>query len=149
VRTAAERAAQRPPRTPLPVFQQAIRDTLLREHPGLHPNVAADAARGGARAMGPGGAGADVVLINGGGREVTVHSGAFTPQNVGTHLVGEAAQRGTTQIFMQINSAGATREGLLQMISGLRSGYPDLRGIFVKIFGPDGEAWWNGVFRGP
>jgi hypothetical protein len=99
--------------------------------------------------MGPGGAGADVILVNGGAREVSVHQGAFTAQGVGAHLRAEAAQAGTTEIFLQINSTGATRTGLLQFISSLRSGYPELRNVFVKIFGPNGEVWWSGLFRGP
>ena len=90
-----------------------------------------------------------MVLINGGGREVSVHSGAFTSPGVGSHLQAEALQSGTTEIYMQINSSGASRQGLLQMISGLRSGYRELQGVFVKIFGPNGEVWWNGIFRGP
>ena len=97
---------EKPPAAPLPANQQAIRDALLNEHPGLHPEVAADAAKGGARAMGKGGAGADVPLLNGGGREVSVHSGAFTPGSVGSHLQAEAMQRGTTEIYLQINSGG-------------------------------------------
>ena len=147
-RAARERAERQAPSSPLPGNQQVIRDTLIREHPGLHTNVATQAARGGSRAMGPGGAGADVVLLNGGGREVSVHSGAFTPNSIGTHLQAEAMQSGTTQIFLQVNSVGATRQGLLQMISGLRRAYPELRGMFVKIFGPNGQVWWNGTFRG-
>ena len=99
--------------------------------------------------MGPGGAGGDVVLINGGRREVSVRSGAFTQESVGSHLQAEAAQRGTTEIYLQINSSGASREGLLQMIPQLRSGYPELRGIDVHIFGPDGQRWWHGTFAGP
>ena len=148
-RAQSEREAMRPEQAPLPAPQQAIRDTLLQEHPGLHPNVATEAARGGARAMGPGGAGADVQLLNGGGREVSVHHGQFTPQSIGNHLQGEAAQAGTTEIYIQFNSAGASRQGLLQMIPGLRSAYPELRGRFVRFFGPNGETWWNGMFRGP
>ncbi len=147
----AQRAqeAMRPPQTPLPAAQQPIRDTLLAEHPGLHPNVATDAARGGARAMGPGGAGADVPLLNGGGREVSVHRGAFTQQSIGGHLQGEVAQAGTTEIYLQVNSAGASREGLLRMIPRLRGGYPELRGVPVKFYGPDGKVWWTGIFQGP
>jgi hypothetical protein len=89
------------------------------------------------------------VLLTGGGREVSVHTGAFTPEGIGSHLQAEALQTGTTEIYLQINSPGATREGVLQMIGGIRSGYLELRNVFVKIFGPDGEVWWNGAFRGP
>ena len=149
VRAENERRAMRPEPTPVPATQQTIRNTLLGEHPGLHPNVATEAAKGGARAMGPGGAGADVPLLNGGGREVSVHRGAFTPQSIGNHLQGEVAQAGTTEVYLQINTATASREGLLRMIGDLRNAYPELRGTFVRFFGPNGETWWNGVFRGP
>lgn len=146
VRDAEARAAQRAPTAALSAAQQTLRDTLIREHPGLNPNVAADAVRGAERVMGPGGRGADVVLLNGGGREVSVHSGVFTPQGVGAHLLEEAAQAGTSEIYLQINTG--TREGFLRMLPGLRSGYAELRGVFVKVFGPDGQVWWNGLFRG-
>ncbi|MFL5801986.1 MAG: RHS repeat-associated core domain-containing protein [Roseiflexaceae bacterium] len=133
----------------LPVSQQIIRDALLDEHPGLNPRVAAEASRGGASAAGKGGPGADVRLLNGGGREVSVHSGQFTSRALAQHLMDEASQEGTTEIYLQINTAGATREGMLQMIGGLRNGYRELAGQFVKIFGSNGEVWWNGVFRAP
>jgi hypothetical protein len=77
------------------------------------------------------------------------HSGAFTSQSIGTHLVNEAAQKGTTEIYFQINSAAATRQGLLEMVSGLRNSYTSLDGVYIKIFGSNGEVWWNGVFRAP
>jgi hypothetical protein len=86
------------------------------------------------------------VLLNGTGREVSVHSGAFTSQGVGAHLLEEAAQAGTREIYLQINTG--TREGFLRMLPGLRRGYAELEGVFVKIFGPDGQVWWNGIFRG-
>jgi hypothetical protein len=149
VKAANEKAAKTPPQRSLTAEQVAMRDSLLREHPGLHPNVAAKSVEGGARVAGPGGRGADVQLLNGGGREITVHRGAFNADSVGTHLQAEAMQAGTTEIFMQVNSAGATRQGLLKMIPELRSAFVELRGMLVKIFGPNGETWWSGIFRGP
>lgn len=149
VEAASKRAAKRPPTSQLPASQQTIRDSLLHEHPGLNPTVATEAAKSGAKAMGSGGKGADVVLINGGGREVSVHSGAFTSEGIGSHLQAEAAQVNTTEIYLQINSTGATKAELLQMISRLRNAYPELRGILVKIFGSDGSIWWSGAFSGP
>jgi hypothetical protein len=149
VGAANQRESMRSPATPLPASQQAIRNTLLREHPGLAPNVAEEAARGGAGAKGPGGAGADVPLINGGGREVSVHAGTFTREAIGGHLAAKAAQRGTTEIYLQIKSSRATKSELIGMIPRLRAGYPDLRGIMVKLFGPNGDLWWSGVFTGP
>lgn len=145
----AEREAAQSARTQLPTNQQVIRDTLMNEHPGLNIDVATDAAKGGERAMGPGGAGGDVKLVVGGAREVSVHTGEFTSGSVGGHLQTEALQAGTREVYLQINSAGATREGAIQMMSGLRNAYPELRGIFVKIFGPDGKVWWSGTMSGP
>jgi len=146
VATAVERERMAP-RPSLSPAQQQIADSLLREHQGLHPRVAAEAAVGGERAMGAGGRGADVALLSGGGREVSVHAGEFSARNLGRHLIEEAGQAGTTEIYLQINTRGATRTGLLGMMPQLQRGYVDLEGIFVKIFGPNGEAWWSGVFR--
>lgn len=142
------RAASGPP---LPAQQQEIADKLLAEHPRLNPEVAKDAARGGASAAGKGGKGADVPLHNGGGREVSVHQtdSPFTADSVGSHLQKEAMQAGTTEIYLQVNSTGATREGFLKMVPELRNAYLELRGKFVKIFGPEGKVWWSGTFGGP
>jgi len=147
VRSGTEREPA--PSTPLTAQQERIQNVLLGEHPGLNPRVAAEASRGARTVMGPGGAGADVPLLNGGGREVSVHQGAFTSNSVGNHLQAEVAQAGTTEVFLQINSAGATREGLLQIVPGIRNAFPELRNIFVRFFGPDGSTWWNGRFGGP
>ena len=149
VEAAARREAMSPPGSPLTPDQAAIRDTLLGEHPGLHERVATAAARNAAEVMGPGGAGADVILVNGIGREVSVHSGALTAAGIGSHLQEEARQAGTNEIYLQINSGGASREAILQMIPEIRGGYLELGGINVKIFGPDGDAWWEGEFRRP
>ena len=139
------------PDAPLTTPQQEIAKSLLKEHPNLNPRVAQESARGGATAAGKGGKGADVPLLNGGGREVSVHqeTSPFTADSVGPHLQQEAMQQGTTEIYLQINSSGATREGFLKMVPGIRNGYPELRGVMVKIFGPNGEVWWTGTFGGP
>ena len=138
----------------LPAYQQRIRDQLAEEHPDLHPNVAAEASKGGARALGASGGaaqggGADVVLLNGGGREVSVHRGGFTGPLIGGHLQTEALQRNTTEIYLQINTPGATQSDLIKMIPQIRSSYPELKDVFVRIFGSDGKTWWSGFFRGP
>jgi hypothetical protein len=146
VATAVERERMAP-KPSLSQAQQAIADELVTQHPGLSPRVAAEASVGAERGAGAGGAGADVILLGGGGREVSVHAGGFTLEGVGAHLIEEAGQAGTTQVYLQINTQGATRTGLLQMMPRLQRGYVDLDGVFVKIFGPNGEAWWSGVFR--
>ena len=136
------------PFTPLTTGQRAIRDTLLREHPGLHPSVATKAARSGVRAAGPGGAGADVILANTIGREVSVHSGKLS--NLGSHIATEARQRGVGEIFVQINTPGATQDEILRLLlgpAGLRHTVPEASGKTVRLFGPNGESWWTGVFR--
>lgn len=150
-RALAQGEARAAPGPPLPAQQQEIADALLAEHPRLNPEVAKDAARGGASAAGKGGRGADVPLHNGGGREVSVHQteSPFTADSVGGHLQKEAMQAGTTEIYLQINSTGATRQGFLEMVPQLRNAYLELRGKFVKIFGPDGKVWWSGTFGGP
>lgn len=146
-RARTEREAN--PEAPLPAYQLQIRDVLLKEHHGLHPRVATEAARGGKAVQGPGGPGADVPLLNGGGREVSVHHGEFTSEALGGHLVKKASQGGTTEIYLQINSPGASREAFLQILPRIRNDYFGLERVFVRIFGPNGEAWWSGVFRGP
>jgi hypothetical protein len=144
----AKEAAEAPG-PPLNATQQKIADSLMGEHPKLNPKVAADAARGGASAAGKGGKGADVRLLDGGGREVTVHqeTSPFTADSIGSHLQNEALQQGTTEVYMQINSG--SREGFLKILPDIRNGYTGLRGRFVKIFGPDGSVWWSGIFGGP
>jgi hypothetical protein len=139
-----------PPGFPIPAGEKAIQDIILDEHEGLHPKVAARAARNGISAKGAGGKGADVVLADGGGREVSVRSkGAFTEEGVGGHLVQEARQAGTNEIFLQINTPGASRAGLAKMLPKLIRYAPDLKGIWVEISGPDGEVWFSGPFKGP
>jgi len=144
---AAAREAKRAPETPLPKDQVVIRDKLLAEHPNLSPAVATDAARGGERALGKNVEGGDVVLLKGGQREVSAFGGKFTPENVGSRLAEEAAQRGTTEVYFQINSPGATREGFLGMVSFLRR-IPGLAGKFIKVFSSSGEVWWSGRIAG-
>jgi hypothetical protein len=137
------------PEAPLPALQQQIRDVLLKEHPGLHPRVATEAARGGNTVQGPGGAGGDVTLLKGGRREVSVHHGDFTSDALGGHLVKKASQDEVTEIYLQINSPGASREVFLRFVPKLRNAYEDLRGKFLRVFGPNGETWWSGSFGGP
>jgi len=145
----AERQAARAASPPLPREQQEMARSLLEEHPNLSEKVAVDAAKGGARAAGKGGPGADVPLLNGGGREVSVHqsSSPFTADSIGSHLQQEAMQRGTTQVYLQINSG--TREAFLKMLPEIRNAYLELRGVLVKIYGADGSVWWTGTFGGP
>jgi hypothetical protein len=147
-RAAAESEGKQVSLGPLTAEQQQMATSLVNEHPGLSAKVASEAVRGAASVAGRGGKGADVLLLNGGGRELTVHTGAVSAQSLGSHLLSKAAQSGTTEIFMQVNSSGATREMILQIIPEIRTGLRGLAGRFVKIFGPDGSAWWSGVFRG-
>ena len=124
------------PPSPLTAKQQQMIDAIMQEHPGLHEAVAAEAVRGAENAAGKSGPGTDLRLLGGGGREVSVHIGAFTSESVAAHLQAEAAQAGTTEIYLQINTAGATREATISMASEMRLGYPDLKGKYVRLFGP-------------
>jgi hypothetical protein len=67
---------------------------------------------------------------------------------VGDHLQAEALQAGTKEIYLQM-PANATKEGVLKMMPGLRNAYPELRGVFVRIYSPGGDIWWSGTFGGP
>jgi hypothetical protein len=114
----------------------------------LHPEVANKAVQGSTGAGGKGAAGGDISLVSGGRREVSVHTGKL--DNLGSHLQAEAAQAGTTEIWVQINTSGVTQEQVIKMIQGkdgLRSAYPELRGKKVTIFGRDGKQWWSGEFK--
>jgi hypothetical protein len=126
----------------------AMVQELRKEHPQLNATVAEDAVRDASRVAGKGGPGADVILANGRGREVSVHTGAFTIESIKEHLINEVRQVGTREIYLQINSASASREGLMQMIFTLRRAADDLDGVYVKFFGPTGGAWWSGTFYG-
>jgi hypothetical protein len=134
--------------TMLPAHQQATKARIIEEHPGLHPDLATKAARGSVEAVGKGGQGADIKLVNGGGREVTIHNGSL--DSVGAHLIREAGQRGTTEIWVQIDTPGASQNKTISLIQGtrsLRSAHPELRGKEVRFFGPDGRQWWSGKFK--
>jgi hypothetical protein len=144
-----QREATGPRPVELTAEQQAIRAKLIKEHEStgpLHPTVASDAVKG---AAGKGAGGADVPLLNGGGREVSVHSGEFTAKGVGSHLVDKAGQAGVTEIYLQVNSPGASREGLIRMIPQIRQAFVDLNGKSIRFYGSDGKVWWEGFFRGP
>jgi hypothetical protein len=145
----ARRDAQHHAETALPPARREMADALLEEHPHLNSRVAEDAVQGAESVKGAGGAGADVNLLNGRGREVSVHSGRFSQESILGHLLDEVRQSGTSEIYLQLSSAGATREGLLRMIPQLRRGAPDLDGVLVRIYGPNGLKWWEGTFRSP
>jgi hypothetical protein len=147
----AARQARAPAVPPLTAAQQTMRDSLVREHPGLHNTVASHAVQGAQRVAGQGVAGGDVILLAGGRREITVFTGNLTAQGLGARLVAKAGQQGVTEIFVQVSSGGGSRQIVIDLIQGsgrLRSSFRELEGIFVKVFGPDGSVWWSGLFRG-
>jgi hypothetical protein len=142
-RAAREAAALKPP--PLTREQEAIRDALRKQHKDLTVQVASEAAKGAVQGGAEeGGAGADVRLLSGGWREVTVHFGDL--KSLGGHLQDKAMQARTTEIYLQINTPGATQQEVLSMIPELRTSYKELTGKIVRIFGPDGQQWWSGTF---
>jgi hypothetical protein len=125
---------------------------LMVEHPGLNSRVAEEAVRGSAKVVGKGIEGADVILVNGVKREVSVQTGSLS--NLRSRLLDEAVQLGEGrggEIFMQINTPGATQEKILQLLqgtNGLRSqGIEELVGRRIRLFGPDGKQWFDGVFH--
>ena len=123
----------------------AFRDSLVAEHPGLHPRVASEATYGAESIAGRGVKGADVRLLNGRGRELTVHTGQFSSRGIGPRLAEKRKQAAQGEVYLQINTPGATREGLLRIIPEIRKS-GEAGGLYVRIFGPDGETWWNGTF---
>jgi len=127
--------------------RQAMMKELLDEHPGLHPKVADDAVNGAVRVMGSGGAGGDVVLDPQVTREVSVHSGRLDQQNLTTHLQAEARQAGVREIYLQVNSAGATTQSIRQTMNGIQNGVPELAGIRVRVYDSQGQLVWQGNMR--
>jgi hypothetical protein len=146
-RALAEGDTAASPGAPLPAAQQQMARSLMGEHPGLNEAVAADAVKGAASVAGKNVEGTDVHLLNGGGREVSVATGKL--DNLGSHIEDEVRQTGTTEVYIQINTSGVDRESVIKFVPQIRNAYTSLRGIFVKIFGPDGSVWWSGKFGGP
>jgi hypothetical protein len=62
--------------------------------------------------------------------------------------MGEAAQAGTTEIYLQL-PPGATQQQTIKIMTELKNGSMELRGKWVSAFGPDGDLWWSGEFGGP
>ncbi|MGY4643346.1 hypothetical protein [Cellulomonas sp. URHB0016] len=119
----------------------------MAEHPGLNRQVASDSVDGALRVMGAGGAGGDVVLTTNVTREVSVHTGQFTPQAMTAHLQEEARQAGVREIYLQVNTAGADRQSIRQMMNGLQNGIPELSGIRVRVYDAGGQMMWQGNMR--
>jgi hypothetical protein len=143
---------QREPKQPAVVIppspsHQAMIKELLDEHPGLHERVADDAVSGAVRVMGAGGAGGDVVLDEHVTREVSVHTGRLDQQNLTTHLQEEARQAGVREIYLQINSPGATTQSIRQAMNGIQNGIPELAGIRVRVYESQGRLVWKGNMR--
>lgn len=159
-RALGEKKAREATDYPLTTEQEKMAQSLIREHRNekknieLNPKVANDAVRGGSSVAGKNGEGADVRLLNGGGREVSIHAGSFDKKSIGSHLQDEAGQRGTSEIYMQISSINSkdtpvNREEFLKMVPDIRKSYQELDNKYVKIYGDDGSVWWNGKFKGP
>ena len=132
-------------------------ERLMSEHSALHSAVAEDAVRGAARVKGANVSGADILLAGGVEREVTVHSGKQA--NFGSHLVKEAGQFSenatSKEIYIQIDpreGLDIDKRSLLNEITDEQGGWqtksalPELDGVYVKVFGPNGEVWWDGTF---
>jgi hypothetical protein len=156
LRGLAGKRGQKPPRA-LTAKQQEMKKLLMDEHskdgPPLDSSVADDALQGAASVKGAHGKGADVVLVNGGGREVAVYSGKFHRQGLNSKLVQEASQKGTTEVYLQIKVPNANRTELIKMITTpegqfgpLRRGNPSLSGKNIRFYSADGKLWWSGKF---
>lgn len=131
----------------LPAHQAATRAKLLDEHKGLNVKVANESLHGTTGANGAGVEGGDLPLVAGGTREVSVHHGSLS--TLQSHLRTEGNQAGVKEIFLQINTPGATQQSILNIFlgpNGLRNGMLELKGKRVRIFGPNGEQWFDGVF---
>lgn len=127
--------------------RQAMIKELKDEHPGLNDRVADDAVNGAKRVMGAGGAGGDVVLDEHVTREVSVHAGRLDQPNLTTHLQAEARQAGVREIYLQINSPGATTQSIRQVMDGIQNGIPELKGIRVRVYDSQGRVVWQGNMR--
>jgi hypothetical protein len=145
-------AVQRAPKKPHVVIppspvRQAMIKQLLEEHPGLHPKVADAAVNAAQRVMGKGGAGGDVVLDPRVTREVSVHAGRLDPQSLIGHLQKEARQTGVREIYLQINTPGATRQSVRDAMRAIQNGVPELNGVRVRVYDSQGRLFWQGQMR--
>ena len=138
------------PAAPLTANQRAIAIKLRKEHPNLHRKVAEDAARGAWRKPR---VGADLELANGRVREVKViDKTPLEPAKIAGNLEEKAAQRASgvrvSEIYAQLDgktAAGASPEKVAGVMREIRGKWIGLRGVFVKIFGPDGRVLWKGT----
>jgi hypothetical protein len=137
---------QRQPIPDSPMRTQMIKD-LVSEHPGLNPRVASEAVDAALHVMGAGGAGGDVVLTQHVTREVSVHTGQLTAQAMAAHLQEEARQAGVREIYLQVNSQGADRRTVRQVMDAIQNGIPELDGVRVRIYSADGAVVWKGNMR--
>jgi hypothetical protein len=124
--------------------EQQMARTLKEEHPYLHPDVARAAVRGAQNVKGAGGQGADVVLRDGRGREVSV-LGPHTPlSSLYSRVLAESPQAGPRgEIWMQVTTPGATPEQVRQALSELAVESPRLVGQSVRVFGPQGQLLYR------
>jgi hypothetical protein len=140
-----------PKKTPVVIppspTRQAMVKELMDEHKNLNIKVANDAVNGAKRVMGAGGAGGDVVLDEHVTREVSVHTGRLDEQNLTTHLQEEARQTGVREIYLQINSPGATTQSIRQAMNGIQNGIPELAGVRVRVYDSQGRVVWQGNMR--
>jgi hypothetical protein len=140
-----QRAPKQPPLViPPSPSRQAMTRQLLDEHPGLHANVADEAVDGAVRVMGAGGAGGDVVLDPHVTREVSVHTGRLDEQNLTSHLQNEARQAGVREIYLQVNSPGATSQAIRQAMNKIQNGVRELAGVRVRVYDHQGRMVWKG-----
>ncbi len=127
---------------------------LMDEHPRLAAEIVHDASEGARIVKGAHGKGADVLLPKKREREITVHSGSM--RNFGSHLLDEARQfsrdAARKEIWIQISNPDISKSALLHEITNhtdgwqTKSGFRELDGVYVKVYGNQGDVWWEGVF---
>lgn len=132
----------------LPKKQQEMVDELANQHPGLDKRTADQATRGAKRVKptGKGSEGPDVELQNGKLREVFVFTGEFAKDNFVKRLINKSQIGSADELYVQINSSEASSGIIRQwMMEFAKQGDVNVSGKFVKVFGPNGDAWWFGT----
>ena len=132
-------------------------ERLMSEHGKLDVKVAEDAIRGAERVKGANVDGADILLPSGVEREITVHTGRQA--NLISHIASKTRQFSDDvtrkEMYVQIKPGDGVvidKRSLLNEITDEQVGWqtksalPELDGVYVKVFGPDGEVWWDGTF---
>ncbi|WP_148699513.1 DUF4157 domain-containing protein [Candidatus Nitrososphaera evergladensis] len=146
-KAAIKSETKKAPEPSLTELQQEIVQDLMSQGHKLAPRTATEAAKGAAEAIPTSEVrSSDVRLVNGKLREVTAFEGKL--DNLGGRLARKGGQK-PDEIFVQVNTPGVKKEDIIRLIqgpNGIRYGYQELAGVYVKVFDSEGAVLWSGTF---